>query len=75
MKELEISLRYASQAAMIMDDIIRLFSYDNIEIRKTSTNTYLFVEEEDDEVIEPSIREALSIGGIPEEEYEINSHN
>lgn len=73
MKELEISLRYASQAAMIMDDIIRLFNYDGIEVKQTSTNTYMFVEdEEDDEVIETSIREALSMGGIPEDEYEIN---
>lgn len=67
-KTLEISLLYARKANDAMADVIRLLGYDDIEINQTSSNTFEF-EVEDDDQIECEISEALVSAGIPEDEF------
>ena len=69
-KSLEISLRYANKANDAMDDVIRLLGYDDIEVNRTSSNTFEFeIEDEDDDQVEYEISEALISAGIPDSEF------
>lgn len=67
---LEISLAYARKANDAMADVIRLFGYDDIEIKQTSSNTFEFeVEDYENGQVEREISEALVAAGIPEDEF------
>lgn len=69
-KSLEISLAYARKANDAMNDVIRLLGYDDIEINQTSSNTFEFeVDDEEDDQVEYEISEALTSAGIPEDEF------
>lgn len=69
-KTLEISLLYARKASDAMSDVIRLLGYDDIEINRTSSNTFEFeVEDEFDDQVEYEVSEALLSAGIPEDEF------
>ena len=73
-KNLEVSISYANQAYEIMSDIIRQMQYEDIVIEQTTTTTYEWIAEEDEEkdfMAEDTIIEEFANAGIPASEYEI----
>lgn len=47
-KEFEISVSLVRKVQDSMEDIIRLFGYQDVEIEQTSSNTFEFEDEEDE---------------------------
>lgn len=70
-KEFEISVSLVRKVQDSMEDIIRLFGYQDIEIEQTSSNTFEFEDDEDDEV-EVAIVELMETLNISSDEYTFN---
>jgi len=72
MKELEISLRYASKANEALEDNKGLFQY----LIQTSSNAYELASDEDglmdEEQLEAEVTELLVSAGIEEDEFWFN---
>lgn len=74
-KNLEISIRFAEKAYEIMSDITRQIKYEGIVIEQTSSTSYEWNFEDDEEkdlLIEGTIIEEFANAGIPNSEYEIS---
>ncbi len=64
-KEFEISVSLARRIQDSMDDIIRLFGYQDVEVEQTSSNTFEF----EDEEVEDAIVELMDTLNISSDEY------
>lgn len=64
-KEFEISVSLARRIQDSMDDIIRLFGYQDVEVEQTSSNTFEFKDEE----VEDAIIELMDTLNISSDEY------
>jgi hypothetical protein len=64
-KEFEISVSLARRIQDSMDDIIRLFGYQDVEVEQTSSNTFEF----EDEEVEDAIVELMETLNISSDEY------
>lgn len=64
-KEFEISVSLARRIQDSMDDIIRLFGYQDVEVEQTSSNTFEFKDEE----VEDAIIELMNTLNISSDEY------
>ena len=53
-----------------MEDIIRLFGYQDVEIEQTSSNTFEFEDDEDE--VEDAIVELMETLNISSDEYSFN---
>lgn len=69
-KEFEISVSLVRKVQDSMEDIIRLFGYQGVEIEQTSSNTFEFEDEEDEEEI--AIVELMETLNISSDEYSFN---
>jgi hypothetical protein len=69
-KEFEISVSLVRKVQDSMEDIIRLFGYQGIEIEQTSSNTFEFEDEEDE--VEIAIVELMETLNISSDEYSFN---
>lgn len=67
-KEFEISVSLVRKVQDSMEDIIRLFGYQGVEIEQTSSNTFEF----EDEEVEDAIIELMETLNISSEEYSFN---
>ena len=69
-KEFEISVSHVRKVQDSMEDIIRLFGYQGVEIEQTSSNTFEFEDEEDE--VEIAIVELMETLNISSDEYSFN---
>lgn len=69
-KEFEISVSLVIKVQDSMEDIIRLFGYQGVEIEQTSSNTFEFEDEEDE--VEIAIVELMETLNISSDEYSFN---
>lgn len=69
-KEFEISVSLVRKVQDSMEDIIRLFGYQDVEIEQTSSNTFEFEDEEDK--VEVAIAELMETLNISSDEYSFN---
>ena len=69
-KEFEISVSLVRKVQDSMDDIIRLFGYQDVEIEQTSSNTFEFEDDEDE--VEDAIVELMETLNISSDEYSFN---
>lgn len=69
-KEFEISVSLVRKVQDSMEDIIRLFGYQDVEIEQTSSNTFEFDDEEDE--VEVAIVELMETLNISSDEYSFN---
>ncbi len=69
-KEFEISVSLVRKVQNSMEDIIRLFGYQGVEIEQTSSNTFEFEDEEDE--VEVAIVELMETLNISSDEYSFN---
>lgn len=69
-KEFEISVSLVRKVQDSMEDIIRLFGYQGVEIEQTSSNTFEFEDEEDE--VEVAIVELMETLNISSDEYSFN---
>lgn len=69
-KEFEISVSLVRKVQDSMEDIIRLFGYQDVEIEQTSSNTFEFEDEEDE--VEVAIVEMMETLNISSDEYSFN---
>ncbi len=69
-KEFEISVSLVRKVQDSMEDIIRLFGYQGVEIEQTSSNTFEFEDEEDE--VEIAIVELMETLNISSDEYSFN---
>lgn len=69
-KEFEISVSLVRKVQDSMEDIIRLFGYQDIEIEQTSSNTFEFEDEEGE--VEVAIVELMETLNISSDEYSFN---
>lgn len=68
--EFEISVSLVRKVQDSMEDIIRLFGYQGVEIEQTSSNTFEFEDEEDE--VEVAIVELMETLNISSDEYSFN---
>lgn len=66
-KEFEISVSLVRKVQDSMEDIIRLFGYQGVEIEQTSSNTFEFEDE-----VEVAIVELMETLNISSDEYSFN---
>lgn len=66
-KEFEISVSLVRKVQDSMEDIIRLFGYQGVEIEQTSSNTFEFEDE-----VEIAIVELMETLNISSDEYSFN---
>lgn len=69
-KEFEISVSLVRKVQDSMEDIIRLFGYQDVEIEQTSSNTFEFEDDEDE--VEDAIVELMETLNISSNEYSFN---
>ena len=69
-KEFEISVSLVRKVQDSMEDIIRLFAYQGVEIEQTSSNTFEFEDDEDE--VEDAIVELMETLNISSDEYSFN---
>ncbi len=69
-KEFDISVSLVRKVQDSMEDIIRLFGYQDVEIEQTSSNTFEFDDEEDE--VEVAIVELMETLNISSDEYSFN---
>ncbi len=69
-KEFEISVSLVRKVQDSMEDIIRLFGYQDVEIEQTSSNTFEFEDDEDE--VEDAIVELMETLNISSDEYSFN---
>ena len=68
-KEFEISVSLVRKVQDSMEDIIRLFGYQSVEIEQTSSNTFEFEDEDEEDEVEIAIVELMDTLNISSDEY------
>ncbi len=69
-KEFEISVSLVRKVQDSIEDLIRLFGHQGVEIEQTSSNTFEFEDDEDE--VEDAIVELMETLNISSDEYSFN---